>query len=364
MGSRAVNGSLSEASESRSVRHPIQSSSAISLNVLCLIGATIGIAAIALPWRWTRAGLAYEESILGIQFWDLLTSYSSHVDYLIGFGLYVGGAILSFATPLAGIPQAIGLTELYLKELERQESFRDYGTYQGGFAVGFVIACLSSVLVLVSLIKPLGVGYEKSPLPWAKRLRVWTIPKTVLHCRNVSYVLGKHKEWALAWIAASLLVVTLVLAVDYPYHGDEPLVEVEGGVMWVVDFSLITYLGWNSSILSVNDSIQSVVWHTQSESLANGTWASEEFGVRDLPGLALVLTVMDWRGDGRHGPGDCLILTTANGTSFADGVTYRIIFSDSHLYWPGPRSYVTITFEFRNGDLHSQGQVGPRGIIM
>jgi hypothetical protein len=336
------------------------------LNVFCLIAATASLAALALPWTWTRAGPYYEETNVLVLYIDTLRQFYSP-DIMISASLYVGGTLLAFITPLGAIPQATGLTWFYLNELDRQESFSRYGYFEGGLAVGFLVACISSVLILLSLIRPLGIGYGGSPGPLLMRLKVALMPKTRLNLDGVLHVLRKYKSWMFAWVVAALLLGALIAVVDYPVRAHEPLTEVEGGVMWVVDFHLGVPLRWNSSELSVNDSIQSVGWNTQSWSLANKTWASETFGARNLSGVILVLTILDWSGDGRLDPGDSLVITTVNGTSFVDGVTYRILIYDPHrlthqtdwIIKDYPR-LAAITFEFHNGDLHSRGSVSPR----
>jgi hypothetical protein len=342
----------------------IPSSPSVRLNVFCLIAATAGLAALALPWTWTRAGLYYEETNVLVLYIDTLRPVVYYPDLQISMSLYVGGTLIAFLTPLGAIPQATGLTWFYLNELDRQESFSRYGYFEGGLAVGFLVACLSSILILVSLVRPMGIGYGGLPNPFLTRTKVASMPKTRLSLNGVLRVLRKNKSWMLAWAVAALLLGAIIAVVDYPYRTHEPLTEVEGGVMWVVDSHIGGYFPWNQSELSVNDSIQSVGWYTQSWSLANKTWASETYGARNLSDVILALTILDWSGDGRLDPGDSLIITTLNGTSFVDGVTYRVLVqsplapTDRSIF--GYPRLVEITFEFHNGDLHSRVSVVPK----
>jgi len=346
----------------------VTSASPFTVNVLCIIGATVGLAAIALPWRWTSAGLWYDESTLGAQIWTTtyLTSVKIDYDTLTQFVLLGIGALLAFVTPLGVIPQSAGIAMFYIDELDRQVLYREHGLYEGGFGIGFFLACLSLVLVLASLIKPLGIGYNGGTLPWMRRLKVWSKPRGKFCIDKTVRAIEQYRSWFFSWLVAAIVLLALVAVVDYPYHGNEPLSKVEGGVMWVVDPSLSIYSKWNRSSLQVNDSVNSVGWSTESESLTNGVWASQDFGFRNLSGLLLELTVIDWNGDGVMYPGDCVLITTINGTSFAEGVEYKILYSYPIAIDMGGfvHRHSVITFEFQNGVLHSHGTVEPRGLIL
>jgi hypothetical protein len=161
----------------------------------------------------------------------------------------------------------------------------------------------------------------------------------------------------------TFIMVASAIYASFPDRAPEPLREVEGGILWIVDFSLWTGYEWNVSSLNLSDGTNSVVWITESDSLERGSWSSVAFETKTFNGMALVLTVTDWNGNGRMDVGDLLTLTTTNQVSFADGVHYTLSF-----YWHNermsPRHYVYISFEFQNGDLESRGSIEPKGFIM
>lgn len=161
---------------------------------------------------------------------------------------------------------------------------------------------------------------------------------------------------------SALLLGTTVIAAGPQIAHREPMSEVSGGVMWTVGFEVYVGGSWNSSVLSLSDGQERVSWRTQSERLGNGSWASEYFGEVNLPGLALALTIVDFSGDGRLGPGDTLTFVATNGTSFAEGVTYSMMFGPPVQLIHG--RYVNVEFEFRDGALHSRISVNwPRYVL-
>lgn len=179
--------------------HAISPSSHIRLNMLCLIGATIGVAAIALPWFGTRAGPLYEEWSFAAWIWDMLRSGTSALEFYLAFGFFLTGTILAFFTPVGGGLQVIGLTEFCLEELDREESFSQYSHYEGQFAVGFFVACVSSAFVLASIVRPVGIGCGKSVGSLRSRLMVVLGTKSRSDCRAVLRALREHRSWAFAW---------------------------------------------------------------------------------------------------------------------------------------------------------------------
>lgn len=333
--------------------------------MLCLVGATIGVAAIALPWSGTGAGPWYEEWAFAAWICDLVSSHVSVLEFYLAFGFFLGGTILAFLTPVGGALQVIGLAEFCFEEFERQESFQQNSYYEGQFAVGFFVACISSAFVLVSIVRPLGIGYGEPPGSLWARLMVVSGTKTRLNCCPILRALGEHKSWAFAWGVSVLLLGTIVLAAEPQIGPREPMSQVEGGVMWIAGFRNLIPLSYNNSAVSLSDGQGLMTWQMHSGLLGNGTWASEGFGEMNLPGLTLALTIVDFSGDGRFGPGDTLVFAVTNGTSFAEDVTY-----DMRFYWPSDSGhiyggrYVSITFEFHDGNLHSQMSASMPHFIM
>lgn len=339
-----------------------------TVNVLCLIGAIIGLTAVFLSWIWTRAGFVQEERSI----WHLVSDMLPHdaLDLFVVSGvLFVFGSLIALVTPAGGLLQAIGLVGFYFREVDREE-WLPSGVV-GGLAIGWYLGILSAALVLASMVLPLGIGYSDLTMNWSRRLRVFfsheskagastgTYP-TLLGVISKSIKEGNRLSQVLA-IVISILIASAIYA-NFPDRAPEPLREVEGGILWIVDFSLSTGYEWNVSSLNLSDGTNSVVWITESDSLEKGSWSSVAFETKTFNGMALVLTVTDWNGNGRMDVGDLLTLTTTNQVSFADGVPYTLSFNWHNDSRMSPRHYVDISFEFQNGDLESRGSIEPKGL--
>lgn len=342
---------------------PVHLGGRVRVNMLCLIGATIGLASIALPWAGTRAGpLLYEERAFVVWIWDLVQELRGEPGLYVAFILFLGGTILAFLTSIGGIFQAIGLSSFYLNEIDRQASMAQHSSFEGQFAVGFYLAILSSMLVLVSIVKPLGIGLDEPLKSWRSRLKVVTGIESKPKRPEVLRTLGSHRSWIYAWGVAGILLTGIVIASGPEIQPREPMIEVEGGVMWVADFRNWMTAPYNSSSVLLVNNAEVLTWTLPSGMLGDGKWASAYVGVSDGAGLALELTIIDFSGDGRMGPGDSLVLTETNGTSFVEDLEYHLYFK-----WPGSISWartVLITFEFRNGELHSTMTPAKPGIVL
>jgi len=223
------------------------------------------------------------------------------------------------------------------------------------------------------MVLPLGIGYSDLTMSWSRRLRVFFSHESkagastgtyasILGVINKSIKEGNRLPQVLA-IVIFIMVASAIYA-NSPDRAPEPLREVEGGILWIVDFSLSTGYEWNVSSLNLSDGTNSVVWITESDSLEKGSWSSVAFETKTFNGMALVLTVTDWNGNGKMDVGDLLTLTTTNQVSFADGVPYTLSFNWHNDSRMSPRHYVDISFEFQNGDLESRGSIEPKGLIM
>jgi hypothetical protein len=172
---------------------------------------------------------------------------------------------------------------------------------------------------------------------------------------------------------AASLVVLSVGAASYAYRPPEPLVEIVGGVTFVVgpigNYVLALH-SWNGSELSVSDGIRNVAWTLQNESWKEPGWSSISFGSKNLSGLILTPTIVDWSWPGYMTSGDLVVLVAEwYGERFADGTTYtmRLIAGFPPPYWftivdqvietgYTPLRGFEIDFEFQDGRLSSECQ--------
>lgn len=341
-----------------------------TVNVLCLIGAIIGLTAVFLSWNWIGAGFVQEERSIWHLVWDMLPHDALDL-FVVSGVLFVFGSLLALVTPTGGLLQAIGLVGFYVREVDMEEWLPS--GWVGGLAIGWYLGILSAALVLASMVLPLGIGYSDLTMSWSRRLRVFFSHESkagastgtyasILGVINKSIKEGNRLPQVLA-IVIFIMVASAIYA-NSPDRAPEPLREVEGGILWIVDFSLSTGYEWNVSSLNLSDGTNSVVWITESDSLEKGSWSSVAFETKTFNGMALVLTVTDWNGNGKMDVGDLLTLTTTNQVSFADGVPYTLSFNWHNDSRMSPRHYVDISFEFQNGDLESRGSIEPKGLIM
>jgi len=341
-----------------------------TVNVLCLIGAVIGLTAVFLTWSWIRVGFFQEEHSI----WHFVSDMLPHdpLDLFVVSGvLFVFGSLLALLTPAGGLLQAIGLAGFYFREVDKEEWLPSSAV--GGLAIGWYLGILSAALVLASMVLPLGIGYSDLTMNWSRRLRVFFSyeskagASTGTHASIIGVIIRSIKDGnRLSQVLAIVILIMVASAIyaNSPDRAPEPLREVEGGILWTVDFSLSIGYKWNVSSLNLSDGTNSVVWITESDSLEKGSWSSVAFETKTFNGMALVLTVTDWNGDGRMDVGDLLTLTTTNQVSFADGVPYTLTFNRHNASWIPPPHYVEIYFEFQNGDLESRGSIEPKGLIM
>lgn len=183
----------------------------VSINVLCLVGAAIGILALFVPWYYVTGGAnrSYENPLAP---GELEVGVLPHCWSVVFSILVVGGGAASVVTPLGGFMQASGVL-LFL--------YRFSPT--GGFFfpearlipyIGPALAILSISFVLASLVWPLGLGYAD---PFSLRSRLVTVcrqkdssegrvgcpgMKDVLRVVGVALLLGGVCGFAYAFRAA------------------------------------------------------------------------------------------------------------------------------------------------------------------
>lgn len=130
----------------------------MKVNILCLTGAALGVVSLLFPW-WQGVeyglGIAIDTNYMLVQ--DVLlesTDYGSM--FLVACTLFVVGTLLAFWSPLGGLVQvlgALGFFALFSSEIgvRRGEDTIAFGAY---------IGVTSMVIVVVSLLVPMGIGYS------------------------------------------------------------------------------------------------------------------------------------------------------------------------------------------------------------
>ena len=144
----------------------------VRLNLLCLVGAGIGIASLFVTWVGTDYRIMSNPGIL-------IENYpvSYNVLDLVGFGsgehswhefwlpclIYLIGTLAALATPIAGVVQASGVSAFFLALRA------EYGDF-APLTPGPCLAVVSVIVVLASLIRPVEWGYRAGRVDLARRL--------------------------------------------------------------------------------------------------------------------------------------------------------------------------------------------------
>jgi len=131
----------------------------LNVNLLGLVGAVIGVVAIFLAWL--------EAGGMTADLRDALDMPSSELGYTAAI-IFIVGTVIALVSSIGFILQLAGVAAWAMW-------FSD--TYQGfsgvNLGVGFYLGIVSAVIVLVSLVKPMGIGM-KGPYTLKQRLMVFT----------------------------------------------------------------------------------------------------------------------------------------------------------------------------------------------
>lgn len=130
----------------------------MKVNILCLAGAGIGIVSLFLPW-WQGVefglGLAIDHDYMLVQ--DVLLDSATYGSlFMIACTLFVAGTLLAFWSPLGGliqVPGILGFFALFDSEIGVRRG-------EDEVALGVYVALISMVIVVLSLLVPMGVGYS------------------------------------------------------------------------------------------------------------------------------------------------------------------------------------------------------------
>jgi hypothetical protein len=127
------------------------------INVLCLVGATLAVLSLFLPWALMQDDLSGDKTEVGAFEFDE-TFMGIHLfpdNFRYSVTLFVIGTAIAFFSPLGGILQLIGGIGFTLTSATSQFEHSELI-----FWLGPAVAIIASVMVLSSLAMPLGMGYE------------------------------------------------------------------------------------------------------------------------------------------------------------------------------------------------------------
>lgn len=156
---------------------PFDSSAKLRVNLLCVLGAFIAFAAVALPWiAATLTGAAGIRTPVQIDH-NLYQSMIDDSAGMVGAWIFIFGSAAAFMTPLAGFAQLIGL--LWWWGSARGSlgtSVLGSLTWTTELGNGFYLGVFAVAVVLVSFIFPIGFGYLGRRGSIKARLFAWGKP--------------------------------------------------------------------------------------------------------------------------------------------------------------------------------------------
>ena len=227
----------------------------LRINVLCIVGAVIGI--VSLFAVWLTVGIGHHgsppiEIHTGLELFLESNTYW-HIDPSIHilFALFAVGAFIGFVSPLGSVLEAAGISYLYLNN-----PFPDSQPYE--FQIGLYLGVLSSIVMFLSVLYPVGLSYHGRHFGF--RARILTVSKysgqlsTEVESERhiwfprVSRLIAAHQKKIIALLFSALLIVPTVFIVrDYytqPYGTLVIMVSTKGanytGIMILIDGENIT----------------------------------------------------------------------------------------------------------------------------
>jgi hypothetical protein len=330
----------------------------VSVNMLCIIGATIGVFSLFLPWIWWAEGAWQDDgSVYDVLFaphdgrtgwWESMITVS-HI-------VFICGTILAFIFPAACGIQATGIGLFYVEYLRT-----DTWIYDRGLSIGSFVAVASTVLVIAGLTAPWGTGFDAPHKRWSRR--IWTVyrmrrgdahksKQSLASPLDVLHALSKDRK-----LATALVVIILLMSVAVLYTGEidgAGSVEYEDGRIAVSMGNSATLAYWGMITLRVSDESETVEWDLESsyDEYVYGEWLPPTLDAKNLSGLSIVPVVVDYGGEGGVTGGDRVILSPQNGTSFDENIEYRVAILE--VPWVTDVSHMDlhVSFKLVDDDVH------------
>jgi hypothetical protein len=158
----------------------------VSVNILCLCAAALGLVALLLPWWVTTSTHYLSEDVVGV--WErdsadlvrfIPDGTSGEMALALGACLFAMGVALCVWTPIGGVLQAggiatylvMGYTTVFGTEEGRQIIVDEPG-------LGAVVALAAAAIAVVSLlVRPVRVGTKQEGHGTGSRLLAWSISR-------------------------------------------------------------------------------------------------------------------------------------------------------------------------------------------
>jgi len=329
---RSAGNRQSIAGEDQSTR---AGSSTKTVNVLCIIGGIMGIASMFFVWTSYSRGFVNVASTL-IDNLELIVEYSAINKMFLGECIFCAGAVLSLATTVGGFIQSFGLGTSLWGYSEWSESASSMGA-ETGVGIGLFIGILSAGIILLSMTKPVGIGYsEKGFRSLGERFKVVCatepkgkppIPGKPAKTPSALRLLASDRKWSALLVSSVAISASFAAGVSYQRSTFEPAEEIPGGVAWKMGDGVVSFMGSPLIKITVNDSEQSVVWNITREQTNSTTFAAYDLGYQQIGALNLSLTYIHFGGRTAFGFGDALYLILNGNYTFKEDTEYRMTYS-------------------------------------
>jgi hypothetical protein len=157
----------------------------VSVNILCLCAAALGLVALLLPWWVTTSTHYLSGDLVGV--WerdsaDLIRFIrgGTHGEMALALGAYLFamGVALCVWTPVGGVLQAGGIATYLVVGYTTV-----FGTVEGRQIVvdepglGAVVAIAAAAIAVISLVRPVYIGPRQEGGGTGSRLLAWTISR-------------------------------------------------------------------------------------------------------------------------------------------------------------------------------------------
>ncbi len=121
------------------------------VNALCFIGAVIGVIAIFSVWMSSIFILWYRDWNL----FNVVSDLNSSTRFWLPALLFILGTVVAFISPLGGLAQVAGICIWFSDTVAFADKLPS--------KIGPYLGIISAVIVLVSAVKPVGLGYQSKP---------------------------------------------------------------------------------------------------------------------------------------------------------------------------------------------------------
>lgn len=337
----------------------------VSVNVLSIAGALLGLACLLLPWLWVGEG-GVELGSSGMDALDHATTRLAP-SMTLGIVLFTAGSMIALAAPSGGGVQTVGLAMFYSEELQAEEKIALLEGYDVGLSCGFFLAAFATALVLAGMISPTDYGHDGRRPWWSTRAltcaRVRIEDGRVVRfgwatLRDLSLLPKRMSARRAAGVTATITLACALLAAAFMQEDASLTVRLDDGVILPatgLNIGRTPSDNWEDSSISVSDGTDTARWNMSIHEWGTGTWSAYVFEPRDLGDAVVRLTVVDWGGDNDKTFGDYVVLTAVNGTAFEEDVTYTVKISspsEPPTYTDATFVCTTATFELtRDGDI-------------